>query len=213
VLLLFAVTVEAAIVSIFDPNVTSSGMDNGIAAKLVLQAMLAATLVGVAFAMASANGRPVGAAGLGLRRPRPGALRLAATAYVAYLAFALAYSQIVNPHQKDITRDLGYGHSVLASIVAGILIVAAAPVSEEIFFRGFVFGGFRNRWPVVVAAIASALIFGAFHYTGVSSLTVLPQLAALGLVLAWLYQRTGSILPTIALHVLNNAVAFALIVH
>ncbi len=205
VALLVVVSIEVAIVSAFDPSL------EGVATKLVLQALLAGTLVAVAFAMASTRDHRVGAEELGLTRPRPGALRLAAGAYIAYFVFALAYSQIVSPHQKDLTRDLGYGHSVLASIVAGVLIVAAAPVSEEIFFRGFLFGGLRNRMPVIAAALTSAVIFGAFHYTGTSSLTVIPQLAALGLVLAWLYHRSGSILPTIAIHLMNNALAFALL--
>jgi membrane protease YdiL (CAAX protease family) len=40
---------------------------------------------------------------------------------------------------------------------------------------------------------------------------VLPQLAVLGVILAWVYERSGSIYPTIALHVLNNALAFAVL--
>ena len=206
-MLLVVVSVEAAIVSAFDPTLKT------LAGKLVLQGLLAMTLVAVAFAMASTSGRLTTGAELGLRRPGPGALRLATGAYLAYFAFAIAYSQIVSPHQKDLTRDLGYGHSALTSIVTGLLIILAAPISEEIFFRGFMFGGLRNRMPVVLAAITSAVIFGAFHYTGTSSLTVLPQLAALGLALAWLYQRSGSIYPTIGVHMLNNALAFAIITH
>ena len=38
------------------------------------------------------------------------------------------------------------------------------------------------------------------------------QLAVLGIVLAWLYERTGSLWPPIALHVFNNALAFAVLV-
>jgi membrane protease YdiL (CAAX protease family) len=39
----------------------------------------------------------------------------------------------------------------------------------------------------------------------------LPQLAFLGLALAWVYERTGSIYPTICMHALNNALAFAIL--
>ena len=97
---------------------------------------------------------------------------------------------------------------VLVPLLASIV---AAPVAEEIFFRGFLFGGLRRGLPFVAAALVSAVIFGAFHYTGPHSLTVLPQLAFLGLVLAWIYERSGSIYPTIALHVLNNALAFVVL--
>jgi membrane protease YdiL (CAAX protease family) len=62
------------------------------------------------------------------------------------------------------------------------------------------------------AALISAAIFGAFHYTDPHHLLVIPQLAGLGLVQAWLYERSGSIYPTIALHMVNNAIAFAIII-
>jgi membrane protease YdiL (CAAX protease family) len=205
--LLVVVTIEAAFVSAFDPNL------NSLAAKLVLQALLAASLLAVSFTMAAPRGGLAPREALGLRRPRPGAAKLAITAYLAYFAFALIYSGLISPHQKDLTRDLGYGDGVFASITAGILIVAVAPVAEETFFRGFVFGGMRTRLAFPWAALVSAAIFGAFHYTGTGSLTVLPQLMALGLVLAWLYERSGSIYPTIAVHMLNNAIAFAILTH
>ena len=39
----------------------------------------------------------------------------------------------------------------------------------------------------------------------------MPQLAFLGFALCWLYEETGSIYPTIAIHALNNALAFAIL--
>jgi len=84
-------------------------------------------------------------------------------------------------------------------------------LGEEIFFRGFLFGGLRRRLPFAIAAVISAAIFGAFHYTGPGSLAVLPQLAMLGLTQAWLYERSGSIYSTMAVHIINNALAFTLL--
>ena len=199
--------VEAGIVSIFDPNLDSLG------GRLVAQALLAATLIAVAYGVATERGR-AGAtpwATLGLRRPLRSPYAFAAAAYIAYVVVALVYGALVHPHQKDITRDLGFGHGDLGTVVAGILIVVAAPISEEVFFRGFIFGGFRTRLSFPVAALLSAAIFGLFHYTGSGSETVLPQLAVLGFAFAWLYEETGSIYPTIALHMLNNAFAFAIL--
>jgi membrane protease YdiL (CAAX protease family) len=204
-LLLLIVSVEVAVVSAFDPKLKALG------AKLALQALLAVTLAAVAFFVAGDDGRPAPPARLGLRRPARSAFAIALVGLVVYLTFAILYGSFVHPHQKDITRSLGYGRGAGASIAVGILIIGAAPVSEEVFFRGFLFGGLRRRLPFVAAAVVSAAVFGAFHYTGSGSLTVLPQLAALGLVQAWIYERSGSIVPTIALHMLNNALAFALI--
>ena len=124
---------------------------------------------------------------------------------------ALVYSGLVHPHQKDITRDLGFGHGGLGTIAAAILIIGAAPLSEEIFFRGFVFGGLRRRLSFPAAALIAAGIFGLFHYTGSGSLEVLPQLALLGFALCWVYEETGSIYPTMAIHAINNAIAFTIL--
>jgi membrane protease YdiL (CAAX protease family) len=55
------------------------------------------------------------------------------------------------------------------------------------------------------------MIFGLFHFTGPGSIAVVPQLAFLGFALAWLYEETGSIYPPMAVHALNNALAFAIL--
>jgi hypothetical protein len=204
--LLLTTTFEVGIVSAFDPDLKS------VAARLVTQALLAATLVGIAFVVTSSSREGIAPPGtLGLRRPFRSPLGIAAAAYVGYIVFAVVYSSLVHPHQKDITRDLGFGHGALGTIAAGLLIVVAAPVSEEIFFRGFMFGGLRRRLSFPVAGLISAGIFGLFHYTGAGSLGVLPQLAFLGLALSWVYEETGSIYPTMAIHALNNAFAFVLL--
>jgi CAAX protease family protein len=203
--------IEAAIVSIFDPGLKSLG------GRLAAQALLAVTLIGVALLVAASDDFP-GAAPrwtLGIRRPlRPllTTIVIAASAFVIYFFFAIAYGLLAQPHQKDIANDLGVGQGALGAVTAGFLIMVAAPLSEETFFRGFLFGGFRHRLSFPVAAVISGAIFGLFHYTGTGSFLVVPQLAVLGFLLCWVYEKTGSIYPTIALHMLNNTIAFLIIV-
>ncbi|MGH2926521.1 MAG: CPBP family glutamic-type intramembrane protease [Solirubrobacterales bacterium] len=205
--LLVITVVEVGVVSIFDPGL------NSLAARLVTQAILAITLVGVAFAFTADKGRGIAPpSALGLRRPLRSPYKVAAGAYLGYVVIAVAYSTLVHPEQRDITTDLGFGHGVFGAVAAGLLIVVAAPISEEIFFRGFIFGGLRKRLPFVGAALIAAAIFGLFHYTGAGSIAVVPQLAFLGFALCWVYEETGSIYPTMAIHALNNAVAFILLV-
>jgi membrane protease YdiL (CAAX protease family) len=137
---------------------------------------------------------------LGVRRFRPSALKWMGAAIGAYLLFAVAYAiAIGEPHQEDIADKLG------AIPVQIILIVLAAPVSEEVCFRGMLFGGLRERWPRIGAALLSALIFGGLHAT--TGVTAVPPLIFFGFALALLYEKTGSIVPGILLHMLNNAVA------
>ncbi len=81
-----------------------------------------------------------------------------------------------------------------------ILLVVVVPIGEEIFFRGFVYGGLRNRWGVLVATLASAAFFSALHLQVVHALPIF----ILGLVLALVYERTHSLVPAMVVHALNN---------
>jgi hypothetical protein len=137
---------------------------------------------------------------LGVRGFRPSAVKWMAAAVGAYLLFAFFYSLLVGqPEQEDIAESFG------AVPVQILLIVIAASVSEEVCFRGMLFGGLRERLPRFGAALLSAAIFGGLHAaTGVSAV---PPLIAFGFVLSLLYERTGSIVPGVVLHAMNNSVA------
>jgi membrane protease YdiL (CAAX protease family) len=137
---------------------------------------------------------------LGVRRFRPSALKWMAAAVGAYLLFAILYSLlIVEPEQEDIAEGFG------AIPVQVLLIVIAAPIGEEICFRGMLYGGLRNRLPRIAAALVAGLVFGALH--ALTGVTAVPPLIAFGFILSLLYEKTGSIVPGILLHMLNNSVA------
>ena len=137
---------------------------------------------------------------LGVRRFKLSAFGWMALAFVAYLTFAIAYALlVVEPKQEDIAEGFG---SLPVQI---LLIVVAAPVSEEICFRGLLFGGLRERFPRIAAALLAGAIFGALH--ALTGITAVPPLIFFGFVLCLLYEKTGSIVPGILLHMLNNSVA------
>ena len=77
------------------------------------------------------------------------------------------------------------------------------PVAEEIFFRGFVLTGLLKRFGVRRALLLSSLLFGLFH---IDPGAIVPTFA-LGLVLGWVYLKTGSIWPSIFAHALHNTLA------
>jgi len=174
-----------------------SGGELSDAANAFVQLATALGFLLVPFAIAAARGAtvPQAAARLGLRRFRPGAIKWVFAAIGAYLLFAI----FGEPHQKDIAEDFG------TVPVQVLLIVIAAPISEEVCFRGFLFGGLRERWPRIVAALASGLVFGGLHVT--TGVSAVPPLIFFGFILALLYEKTGSIWPGILLHMLNNSVA------
>jgi membrane protease YdiL (CAAX protease family) len=137
---------------------------------------------------------------LGVRAFRLSALKWMAATVVAYLVFANLYSLlVVTPEQEDIAKGFG------AIPVQVLLIVVLAPISEEVCFRGMLFGGLREKMPRIAAALLSGVIFGGLHaLTGVSAV---PPLIVFGFLLALLYEKTGSVVPAVVLHVLNNSVA------
>jgi len=178
------------------------GGDLGDAANALVQLATALGFLLVPFAIAAGRGATVrqAASQLGLRGFRPGAIKWMFAAIGAYLLFAIAYTAIFGaPEQKDIAEDFG---TVPVQI---LLIVIAAPISEEVCFRGMLFGGLRERWPRIAAALISGLIFGGLH--ALTGLSAVPPLIAFGFILALLYEKTGSIVPGILLHMLNNSVA------
>jgi membrane protease YdiL (CAAX protease family) len=79
-----------------------------------------------------------------------------------------------------------------------------APLSEEVFFRGLIFGSYyRTKGPLVAYAV-SATVFALLHL----NLPAIAPILVLGLGLAWLYRLTGSLTPCIIAHGCNNGLAF-----
>lgn len=76
-----------------------------------------------------------------------------------------------------------------------------APIVEEIFFRGFLFQGFRQKYGWVTAALLSSAIFAAAHL----DLVALIPTFILGCLLAYVYHRSNSVWPAVILHVLVNS--------
>lgn len=190
------------------PITGSDGVDATLAGQAVLEIALVATAV--LFASRSGTTKPFSA--LGLRRPRSGWVKTAALGYVIYFGAVIAIIAIVGePEQNDVADQLGFDENTFAAISAAVLIVVAAPICEEIFFRGFFFGGMRARLPFWPAAIISAALFGSVHLADANLIAGL-QLAVLGVILAWVYERTDSLWSNIAVHAFNNAIAFALLV-
>ena len=90
-------------------------------------------------------------------------------------------------------------------VAIGIL----APLAEEVVFRGAILRTLlgimskKNHW---VAIIISAAIFGVVH----ANLAQFVNALLMGLLLGWMYYRTGSLVPGILLHWINNTMAYVL---
>jgi membrane protease YdiL (CAAX protease family) len=104
--------------------------------------------------------------------------------------------------KDDLIWDLFQGRVNSSKVALFFPVILVAPLAEEFFFRGLVLRGYLGRYSAAKAVWVSAVYFGAFH---------LPQnpwqatmLMPLGLGFAWLYLRTGSLIPGIISHATVN---------
>jgi membrane protease YdiL (CAAX protease family) len=145
-------------------------------------------------------------ADLGLRRFQPRAVGLGCGLMLLSLLFNLVYAYILAIFNLEIQPDIAQMFDntglPLVLLVGGAIV---APLVEEIFFRGFVFAGLRNRWDWKKAAVTSAGLFALAHILPTSILPIL----ILGLIFAFLYQVSGSIWPAIFMHILTNSIALS----
>jgi uncharacterized protein len=167
-------------------------------------------LIAAAVLFAGFWARGLTPASFGLRRvPAGTAGGWLVAAFIAFWILTAIYVQLVGqPDQQELTRDLRQEESLAALIGYGFLLAVVAPLAEEFFFRGFVFGVLREKIGVAGGAAATGLVFGVVHVFG-SPIETLGVLVILGVLLCVLYQKTGSLLPCIALHAINNAISFA----
>jgi membrane protease YdiL (CAAX protease family) len=116
--------------------------------------------------------------------------------------FNLAYSQLLGVFDLSVQPDFSLLFEETSSpwlvFLAGVVI---APVIEEIIFRGFIFAGLVKRYGWQKAALISAIIFALIH---MQPLAFLP-IVLLGLIFSYLYFKSGSIWPAVAIHMITNA--------
>jgi hypothetical protein len=118
----------------------------------------------------------------------------------AFVLFTALFLLGVDP--SDIGEDLERLQRLVSGI-AGILYACIfAPIAEEIGFRDLILGGLlKTRCRPWIAILISALVFASFHGFGAQFVTAL----LFGILVGWLYWRTGSIIPGIIIHVANNS--------
>ncbi|OFW60259.1 MAG: hypothetical protein A2W01_09010 [Candidatus Solincola sediminis] len=91
-------------------------------------------------------------------------------------------------------------------LIVGFIIVIAAPICEEIFFRGYLYPPMRNRFGVWGAALLNGFLFSAVHF----SVFGLIGRTLAGIVFCMLYEYNDNLWSPITAHALNNFVAFFL---
>lgn len=177
---------------------------------LVITLGLQAAFVGVVLGVTRHNMgelaqrlRLTGFSAFGLWRP--------ALAVVGCYVMVAVYAAIVNALdievlQPESTVPFEVMRHPATIVLTGIAVIVTAPLSEEIFYRGLIFGGLQ-QWGFWPAALISGAVFSGVHLdTG----SLIPFFI-IGVVLAWLFWRRGNLWESVAFHVLFNAASFSLL--
>jgi membrane protease YdiL (CAAX protease family) len=156
---------------------------------------------------------------LGLRSGRPasdvaigvfaGVALFALAAFLVLPTLSLLFEGLVG-RPPDPINQLPFELSPGLIILGVVVVVLGAPLGEEVFFRGFLYGSLRGRFGYWIAGSFSSVVFGLFH-AGVSWLLV-PLMFVVGMGLAFLYERRGALLSSMAAHAAFNIVGYTLIV-
>ena len=147
--------------------------------------------------------------GFGLALTRSGARGLLRVALVLVAAGQLGDSMVgaagralgISSHWAEwFDRDLVWGAwpVVLVTLVDTVVLT---PVFEELVFRGLLFGTLRRGLGPAAAALVSAVVFAVAHGYGVLGFAAV---FVSGVLWAWAYERTGSLVPSITAHAVDN---------
>lgn len=130
-----------------------------------------------------------------------------AVVYIILTSLVSALATIALPFvDYTQTQDTGFAQITTQPeyVLAFLSLVVIAPLAEEVLFRGYLFGKLRKYAPLWVAVLVTSLLFALVHFQWNVSIDVF----ALSLVLCMLRVVSGSLWPSILLHMLKNGVAF-----
>jgi membrane protease YdiL (CAAX protease family) len=176
---------------------------------LALTAVADAALLAILFGLARWLLR-AGPRELGFRAPSRADLRLALVAapalWIGSILVNIAQIRLLGPRPQSLVVSFGAHEGLEAFVLDVITGGVIAPLAEEPLFRGLVLGGLAQRVPFAAAAVVSSLLFALTHGVG-----VLAPIFALGLGLAYLYRRTGTLWAPIVAHALVNTISLVLL--
>lgn len=195
---------------------TQNWLDNSLIAKIAYLALTTIfILVPIYFYLKRYK---VGFKSIGLRRPKwsdPLWSLAALPVYIVIFAIAVALIKFFVP-SLDINQaqDLGFNdtYNPLQLVFIAFALVVLPPITEEIIFRGLLFGSLKKAMPILAAAVVTSILFASGHLleSGNSSLLYIAGIDTfvLSMILVYLRQITGGLWASIGLHAMKNAIAF-----
>lgn len=132
-----------------------------------------------------------------------------------FLWSLIIISVIVKPSGSLSPEPVQADQGLALVIATMVMIAVVGPLTEELTVRGFIFSALRGRLGLVGGVLGSGVIFGLMHagnfnFASDKTITAVVALTVFGCGLALLRYRTGSLLPGIIVHSLNNAVVVSI---
>lgn len=116
--------------------------------------------------------------------------------FIIYLIFYLIAGRGPVSAESEQLQDLSGGYLALVIVV----VVVLAPLFEELFFRGLFYPALRRRLAPASAVVLNGVIFGIIHFQPLFIISLI----LVGVVLAYLYEKTDSLGAPIIAHALYN---------
>ncbi len=150
---------------------------------------------------------------LALQAPYAPVLKIMSTVVVVMAALAGLSWISFNFFWSDVQQDLGLFKRLLDSgdlLLPVIVLCIGAPVSEELLFRGYLFGRLSQSWlgPIgatLLTTLGWTLLHGGYSIIG------LIQVFVAGLLFTWALWRTGSLWVPLCMHAIYNAIVLGII--
>ena len=120
----------------------------------------------------------------------------------------------ISGEQVQTPEQVPTGLSAAGVLVTILYAIVIAPVHEELFFRGVLFRGARDRYGLGPGLVASGLGFGLIHYIDgawQNAALLMGVMFFNGIALAWWYERRGTIVATVVAHMVFNVIGLTLI--
>lgn len=137
--------------------------------------------------------------------------------FLAYVALAFVIKLLFPEVNFDQQQQLGFDiyQQGLSLVLIFLALVVAAPVTEEILARGFLYTGLKTQLPKWGAALITSVMFALAHLQFGSGASLVWVAAVdtfvLSLVLIYLREKTGFLSASIILHMIKNGLAFVLL--
>ncbi len=126
------------------------------------------------------------------------------TVWIVYYPLSIVWPEPVERFLLSddlLVASTGGSHEVGPNVMMAVGLVVIAPITEEIFFRGFLLHRWARTWGVEAAVIATSVVFAVLHADPLGA-------GLFGFAMAVIYLKTRSLTMVILCHALNNIIAY-----